>query len=86
MVGGKVQKITKKMNNKFEVGDEVICLPTSEIGYLNPGSGYRPGFKFIIRDIDRYKDGDVIWPKEGNGIFSRVLSLVKRESISYEIY
>ena len=34
MVGGKVQKITKKMNNKFEVGDEVICLPTSEIGDL----------------------------------------------------
>ncbi len=64
---------TKTEECKFKVGDKVRCKPVM----TKNSAGWAPGYEFIIDRIIKLTFGDGIFPKDGYGVYSEDLELVK---------
>lgn len=82
--------------NKFKVGDEVICIPgfttINEDKYNEYGGyggyGYKKGRIFTITKIDLNPKNflNVMWNNENKGVYQKALQLYKKREVEYEIY
>jgi len=71
-----------------EVGDTIRCIdnpnPKHSIG---GGVGWSKGYEFLVDKIDKYPSlgHNVYFPKEGNGVFSEFVELVKKGKSEKEL-
>lgn len=70
------------MNNKFNKGDEVICLPESKWHLThtnnekgNPGKGFEEGLVFIIDTVIAMSNSYCYFPKKGSGVYEGALAI-----------
>lgn len=75
----------------YKVGDKVICLPGFNTdgdwkSEQSGGGGWKEGKVLIINRISPNNGhNEVLWPKEGRGVFSQAVKLHIEEP-TYEIY
>lgn len=68
--------LVKEVMKKFKKGDTVRCVENG-VAIKPIALGYKPGKEFVVDFISKDMDGNIIFPKNDNGVYECDLILVK---------
>lgn len=70
------EHLVKEIMEKFKIGDRVRCVENG-VAIKPIALGYKPGKEFVVDFISKDMDGNIIFPKNDNGVYECDLILVK---------